>query len=249
MGLARRELIGAALLLLALTILAGFRWAVLVVAPELAVSVAVGTTHRDPWGNFLMRPPTGLHDTDAHVYYSLGPNGVDDSHMYDGAEEVLQIGHGTIQAMTDTALITTLVLGSTPKQPYFYARLLGSRPPASGRSQTQPSEVSHDPTSRWQARIARGVQGDDILLTWERSWRADLLPAARALAGLALVALGWLVGLRPKAPRDPRLLVEGLRVVGLASPSQRRRSRTARPAWSVRTSTSPRSSSRRGTAR
>lgn len=76
MPLARRELVGAALLAVAPLIDVGLRPAFWTMAPTLALDAALDHTRRDPWGRGLVGPPIGLHDTDQPVYYSMGWNGV-----------------------------------------------------------------------------------------------------------------------------------------------------------------------------
>lgn len=204
MTLARRELVGAAFLMLAPVLFWGLRPALWTFAPTLSLDASLASTRADPWGRGLMGPPIGLHDTDQPVYYSRGWNGVDDTRMHEGTDALLRLDYGNIVQLSNTALIDG-VLGSTPKERYVF-------------------DLSAPPTPRdpvWEAydeRIYRGVLGDDVLPTWERSWRTDLVarPLERWLALLAL-GLGWLVAFHPRAPRDARFAVEGLRVAALAS--------------------------------
>lgn len=171
MTLARRELVGAALLAVAPLLYFGLRPALWTVAPTLALDAALDRTRLDPWGRWLVGPPIGLHDTDQPVYYSMGWNGIDDTRMHTPeAGQLNRLDYGNLVQLSNTALIDG-VLGST-KQAYTF-------------DLTAPVTVTDPVWNAYQEKIYRGVLGDDILPTWERSWRTDLVarPIERWSAG------------------------------------------------------------------
>lgn len=218
-----REPIAAVLLLIAGGLAAGLRPGLPAVAPGLAVEVAWARREVDPWGRrFLSAPPPWYENGGSLATYSVGPNGTDESVYFDHMERLPATLPGPIMVMEADG--SPMRVGRSPDAPLKFVRLASDGvTPLTSAQATQvenaraaaSAQLFHD----FAARSAAGPKGDDVFVTFSESCvvRALANHPVEHWVGLAGLVAAWILGSRPRAPRHPWLLVEGLRVALLAS--------------------------------
>lgn len=218
-----REAIAAALLLIAGGLAAGLRPGIRGLVPGLAVEVAWARHELDPWGRrFLSAPPPWYENGGSLATFSTGPNGIDESVYFDHMERLPPTLHGPIMVMEADG--SPMHVGRSPDAPLRFVRLAsdGVTPLTSAQAAqvenaraAASARLFHD----FAARSAAGPRGDDVFVTFSEAWIVRVLatqPVERWVGIIGLV-LAWLLGSRLRATRHRSLLVEGWRVVLLAS--------------------------------
>jgi hypothetical protein len=218
---ARREVLSACVLALALGTAVGWLRALRVVAPEVACELAYRRGTKDPWDG-LWRGPPWRETGDSLARYSAGPNGIDESVYFDLDERWPTTFPGPFAVtQSDGSPIDSF----GPDTPWVVVRVAadGVTPLTSAQIVEADARRAAETTRLYAdlaTRSAAGPRGDDVFLRFTEGswvmWTLSMRPIERWLA-LGGLALAWLLGARPLAPRHASRAIELWRVLLLAS--------------------------------